>query len=124
MVHTAVDDAFRTECALTLAWYDALLELGRAPEGRLEPKALEGATLLPQYALSRLLDRLERAGFVRRLPHADDGRRQLVEITREGRAAREKAWPAYRTALLETIGARLTPEEQDALAALLAKLAA
>jgi len=32
-----------------LAWYDALLELSRAPEGRLRPTDLEKSMLLPQY---------------------------------------------------------------------------
>ncbi|MCC7348877.1 MAG: MarR family transcriptional regulator, partial [Variibacter sp.] len=43
-----------------LAWYDALLELSRAPEGRLRPLELEKAMLLPQYGMSRLVDRLVR----------------------------------------------------------------
>src|SRR5256885_12172319 len=43
-----------------LAWYDVLLELTRAPDGRLRPFELEKETLLLQYNLSRLLDRLEK----------------------------------------------------------------
>ena len=52
-----------------LAWYDVLLELVRAPQGRLRPFEIEKETLLAQYNLSRLLDRLEqrRAGHARAL---------------------------------------------------------
>src|ERR671920_1477835 len=64
-----------------LAWYDALLELGRAPEGRLRPFELERHMLLPQYSTSRLVDRLERAGLVERLGCPDDRRGQLILIT-------------------------------------------
>src|ERR1700730_2757167 len=41
-----------------LAWYEALLELSRAANGKLRPYDLEKAMLLPQYSTSPLLDRL------------------------------------------------------------------
>ena len=41
-----------------LSWYDALLELSRAPCGALRPVELEKQMLLPQYGLSRLIERL------------------------------------------------------------------
>ena len=69
-----------------LAWYDALLELHRArPEG-LRPGDLEKEMLLPQYNVSRLVDRLEAAGYVvrRRIPR--DGRGQVLQITEPGPA--------------------------------------
>src|SRR6478672_13325334 len=36
-----------------LAWYDALLELSRAPSGELRPVELERQMLIPQYSTSR-----------------------------------------------------------------------
>ena len=69
-----------------LSWYDVLLELGRAEDGRLRPLELERRTLLAQYNASRLIDRMEKAGLVERLPHPEDGRGQLVAITPEGQA--------------------------------------
>src|SRR6478752_7510203 len=47
-----------------LGWYDVLWELVRAPDGRLRPFEIEERTLLAQYNLSRLIDRLETAGLV------------------------------------------------------------
>ena len=51
-----------------LAWYDALLELSRAPTGEMRPVELERQMLIPQYSTSRLIDRLvavtRRAGSV------------------------------------------------------------
>src|SRR6266403_5245615 len=41
-----------------LAWYDALLELSRAPSGEMRPVELERQMLIPQYSTSRLIDRL------------------------------------------------------------------
>ena len=41
-----------------LAWYDALVELSRAPSGEMRPVELEKQMLIPQYSTSRLIDRL------------------------------------------------------------------
>src|ERR1700755_1624490 len=46
-----------------LAWYDALVELSRAPSGELRPVELEKQMLIPQYSTSRLIDRLVDEGL-------------------------------------------------------------
>src|SRR5258707_8677084 len=46
-----------------LAWYDALLELSRAPSGEMRPVELERQMLIPQYSTSRLIDRLVDEGL-------------------------------------------------------------
>ena len=107
-----------------LAWYDVLLELSRAPRGRLTPKDLEERTLFAQYNLSRLLDRLEREGLVIRVPFPGDGRRQRIEITGPGRFMRKAMWPLYAEAIERHVGQKLTSAEAATLAALLRKLAA
>src|SRR3977135_1456940 len=45
-----------------LAWYDALLELSRAPSGEMRPVELEKQMLKQQYSTSRLIDRLVGGG--------------------------------------------------------------
>jgi DNA-binding MarR family transcriptional regulator len=107
-----------------LAWYDVLLELSRAEDGRLRPLELERRTLLAQYNASRLIDRLEKARLVRREAHPEDGRGQLVVITAEGRAMQKRMWKVYGPAIAEQVGARLGRGEAEALAGLLAKLIA
>jgi DNA-binding MarR family transcriptional regulator len=105
-----------------LAWYDVLLALARSPEGRLAPRQIEERTLLAQYNLSRLLDRMETDGFVRRLPYPGDRRRQLVAITAEGEAMQARMWPVYGAGISRQVGERLTPAETEALAGLLRRL--
>jgi DNA-binding MarR family transcriptional regulator len=105
-----------------LAWYDVLLELSRAPKGRLTPKELEERTLLAQYNLSRLLDRLEREGLVQRIEYPGDRRRQRIEITGPGRFLRKAMWPVYGGAIARHFGTRLTETETDRLSDLLAKV--
>lgn len=105
-----------------LDWYDALLALGRAPEGRLTPRALEQRMVLAQYNCSRLVDRLEAEGLVRRIPFPGDRRRQLIEITDEGRGVRAGMWPRYAEAIERHLGTKLSGDDAARLAELLAPL--
>jgi DNA-binding MarR family transcriptional regulator len=118
-----VEGALKAAGLPPLAWYDVLLELDRAGEAGLRPFALERALLLPQYGLSRLLARLQDASLVERRTCPGDGRGQIVAATEAGRAMRRRMWPVYAAALQQAVGARLTPDEADQLAATLGKLA-
>src|SRR5215472_11241880 len=62
---TAVEQALSAAKLPPLAWYDVPLELERAG-GSLRPFELEREMLLAQYNLSRLIDRMEKAGYVER----------------------------------------------------------
>ena len=106
-----------------LAWYDVLVELSRAPRGRLTPKELEERTVMAQYNLSRLLDRLEREGLVQRIEYPGDRRRQRIEITGPGRFLRKAMWPVFAGAIERHLGSQLSDGESARLAELLAKLA-
>src|SRR5437868_14372233 len=75
-----------------LGWYDVLLELARAPRGRLRPFEIEKEILLAQHNLSQLLDRPEKEGLIARTPHEDDARGQWTETTEKGRALQARVW--------------------------------
>ncbi len=105
-----------------LTWYDALWELEKAGEAGLRPFELERALLFEQYNLSRLVDRLEKAGLVDRAPCPDDGRGQMLKISDAGRVLRARMWQTYSSAIDEAVGARLSNDEADRLATLLKKL--
>lgn len=105
-----------------LPWYDVLLHLKRQADGRSTPRDIENALLFEQYNLSRLLDRLEVEGLVRRIPHPSDRRRQLIEITEDGRQLQRRMWGTYGPAINRHIGDKLTEEEAASLAVLLLKL--
>ena len=105
-----------------LAWYDVLLELVRAPQGRLRPFEIEKETLLAQYNLSRLLDRLEREGLVTRAPCDDDGRGQWAVITDKGRATQARTWKVYAKSIQRHVGDRLDDKAAATLGELLGRL--
>lgn len=105
-----------------LAWYDALLEIERAGPDGLRPFELRKLLLLPQYGMSRLLDRMVKAGLIERQDCDDDGRGQIVRISDKGRSVRQAMWPVYAQVLSEEIGAKLTTDEATQLVRLLSKL--
>jgi DNA-binding MarR family transcriptional regulator len=62
--------------------FDVLDERGRVSAGE-----LAAATRLTTGAITAVIDRLERAGYARRVPDPNDRRRVLVEITEAARKA-------------------------------------
>src|SRR3954451_742616 len=115
----AIERDLKAADCLPLAWYDVLLELARAPEGRLRPFEIEKETLLAQYNLSRLLDRLEKEGLIRREPCEDDARGQWIVITERGRAAQARTWKVYSRSIQQHVGEKLDDRSAAALAGLL-----
>lgn len=107
-----------------LVWYDVLLELDRAPEGRLPQAQVQSRTLLAQYNLCRLADRLGDEGLIERRQCPMDGRSKQLVITDRGRALRSAMWPVYAAAIRTHVASRLTAEEASQLAQLLGKLIA
>ena len=107
-----------------LDWYHVLHEIDRSPQGMLRQAGVQDRTQLAQYNVCRLVDRLEREGLVERRQCTEDGRSNVLVITAKGRDLRRKMWPVYAAGIEEHFGARLTTEEAQQLAGLLAKLVA
>jgi DNA-binding MarR family transcriptional regulator len=79
-----------------LAWYDALWPLYRARGRKLRMGQLAAQVVtISRSGLTRLVDRLENAGLVRREPSPADRRGTVVAITREGSALLRRMWPVY-----------------------------
>jgi DNA-binding MarR family transcriptional regulator len=78
-----------------LSWYDVLAALRDAPEGRLRQVELAERVLLSNSGLSRLIDRIEAKGMVKRVQCPEDRRSLYVELTAEGEEMLERMWPTY-----------------------------
>ncbi len=118
-----VEMALKSADLPPLSWYDALLELHLASPDGLRPFQLQERMLLAQYNLSRLIDRLAKSGFVERLPSADDGRGQVLRITKSGRVMLERMWPTYRRAIGMHFADKLDSQDIRDFSRILAKLA-
>ena len=97
--HAAVVDRLGREleaaCGLPLTWYDVLVQLAAAPEGRLRMRDLARAVLLSRSGLTRLVDRMEASGMVCREAHPSDGRGAFAVLTPAGRTALRRAAPVH-----------------------------
>ena len=78
-----------------LSWYDLLWALYRRPERRLRVNELAREVVLSPTAMSRFVDRVEAAGYVRREPDPADRRALQVAITDDGIALLRRMWPVY-----------------------------
>ena len=96
---------------LPLDWYDALLALEDAPNRRLKMSDLADQVLLSKSGLTRLVDRLEAKGYIRREACNSDRRVAYAVITSEGLRMRETSWPTYRAAIHEHFAAHLSRDE-------------
>ena len=117
-----VESALKEADLPPLGWYDVLLELERAGDEGSRPYELQDKLLLPQYGLSRLLSRIEKAGYVERISSEEDGRGQLVLITPLGRSVRARMWSIYAPAIERAIGKKLSSAQAKSLSNLLEKL--
>ena len=117
-VETALSDAGLP----ALIWYDALLEIEKAGKGGLRPYTLKKRLLLPQYGTSRLLGRIEQAGYIRRVACDGDGRGHVVQITDTGIAVRKRMWPIYQQSVVDIFEGQISVDEADMLIALLGRI--
>jgi DNA-binding MarR family transcriptional regulator len=118
----SIEQALKSAGLPPLVWYDALLELERAGDEGLRPFELEREMLLAQYNLSRLIDRIEKAGYVERRACEDDGRGHIIAVTAAGKKIRRRMWAVYGPAIQSAVGSRLSPSQIDTLNALLGAL--
>jgi DNA-binding MarR family transcriptional regulator len=104
---------------LTAAQFDVLANLGMS-EG-ITQQELAGRLLVTKGNVCGLLDRMEAAGLVERRPDPTDRRANRLHLTRQGRAALRKAFPAHLGLVGQCMGA-LSSAEQSSLASLLARI--
>jgi DNA-binding MarR family transcriptional regulator len=99
----------------------AVIEGARQP---LEPGVIAERLIITSGSVTSLLDTLEKRGLVRRLPHPDDRRKLLVEITPEAEAIVDQLLPSLHARERDVMGAALSPDEQAELLSLLARVQA
>lgn len=103
-----------------LTWLDVLAQLYDAPGSGLRMQELEQRALFTRSGLTRLVDRIETAGLVRREPVPGDRRGVRVVLTPEGRRRHDEAFVEHLRLVEREFGGRLTPAEQQAVADALA----
>lgn len=100
----------------SLSWYDALYELYLAPDRHLRMSDLARSALLSRSGLTRLVDKLEKEGLIRRKACPTDGRVQHAELTAKGVETLRKIWPVYRAGIAKYFAAHISDAEARQLA--------
>lgn len=118
----SIEVSLKNEGLPKLSWYDALLEIEKADRTGIRPFELKARLLLPQYGMSRLLDRIATAELIVRTEVEGDGRGQVIRLTQKGRSIRKAMWPVYAGALKRSVEQQLSQAEVTELARLLKKL--
>lgn len=107
---------------LSLAEYDVLVQLSEAAEGRLRMTELAERVLLSRSGLTRLVDRMTRAGLVRREPCPDDARGTFTLMTDDGRAQLVAAAHSHLAGVDRHVVSRLSTDELVALRKMMDRL--
>ena len=111
-----------TEHGLTINDYEALLHLSHADEHGLKRVDLAERLMLTPSGVTRLLDGLERDGWVRKGACDTDLRVTYAVLTEEGRERLELAGRSHVAQVRDLFEDRLSPEELETLVELLGRL--
>ena len=110
----------------SLEWYDVLFTLKEASDHRLRLSELADKVLLSRSNLTRLVDRLETAGLLRRERCPSDRRGAFAVLTDAGLTMQQQMWTVYEKGIAEYFGSCLSTAEiqmmQQALTRMLAAL--
>jgi DNA-binding MarR family transcriptional regulator len=107
---------------LTMNDYEVLLRLAGAPERRLRRVDLAKSVLLTPSGITRLLEGLERAGYVERASCASDARVTYALLTDEGYEKLREASSTHVEGIRSHFAERFSSEELETLAGLLSRL--
>jgi DNA-binding MarR family transcriptional regulator len=107
---------------ITLSQYDVLLRLAEAPAGRLTMSDLADAVLYSTGGLTRLFERMRRAGLVLREPSQEDRRVIYAALTDAGAQRLQAASAVHLDGVRRHFGALLPDGEAGTVAAFLGRL--
>jgi DNA-binding MarR family transcriptional regulator len=107
---------------LTLSDSDVLVQLLHAEGNRLRRVDLARTVLLTASGITRLLDGLERAGWVEKQHCASDARVTYAALTQAGIEKIASARSSHHADIEELFGSRFSEEEKATLDELLARL--
>ncbi len=120
----AIDAELARAATIPLTWYDVLLELRGADDGRLQMQELGRRVVLSRTRVSRLVDEMTTPGLVGKTRDEADRRVVWASITDQGVAALRATAPLYLRGIEAHFSAYLTGAEKTVVAEALTKVAA
>ena len=111
----ALDARLEAAHGLALSSYEVLVHLSEAEAGRMRMHDLASSVMLSRSGLTRLVDRLERDGYLERCSCTHDARGAFAVLTTAGREKLEAARETYLVTVRELFLAHFSSEELDRL---------
>ena len=123
-----LDRELRAEVDIPDAWFEVLLRIGRTPGQAVPMTRLADMVLFSSGGFTKLADRMERAGLIRREPCPGDRRSSLATLTPEGRRVLDRALavhiPGLQRYLVDHLDARQRHQLEEILRTLRSELSA
>src|SRR6266699_3651358 len=116
-----LDAELERDAGIPMRWYDALVQLEETPDG-LRMNELAERILYSKSGFTRVVDRLEEAGLVRRVRPENDRRSILVVLTENGSDTMERARNHHRDGIERHFSQHLSGAEIKALTRALEKI--
>ena len=116
-VARALEADLLTNADLPLTWLDVMNRLNEHPDRRLRVHELAERSLFTRSGLTRLVDRIENAGYVEREHSRDDRRGVYVILTDAGAAKLESLWPDFTASIQHHFGRHLDRDDIRAIIA-------
>ncbi|MET0510728.1 MAG: MarR family transcriptional regulator [Thermoleophilaceae bacterium] len=120
----ALDAELMREHGLPLSSYEVLLFLADAPGGQMRMSELADGVLISRSGLTRLVDRIEREGLLRRERCEEDARGWFAAITDDGRELFQRARQTHLDGVRKLFLSRFSRDELRTLGALWERLEA
>src|SRR5262249_6410306 len=111
------------EIGLPMRWYDVLVQLEESPDG-IAMNELAEMILYSKSGFTRVVDRMEEAGLVRRVRPEHDRRSILVVLTPAGEQMKERARVYHRDGIERHFAQHLSGTDVKALTRALEKISA
>jgi DNA-binding MarR family transcriptional regulator len=118
-----LDTELERDAGIPLRWYDVLVHLEETPEG-LRMNELAERILYSKSGFTRVVDRMEEAGLVRRVRPENDRRSILVVLTDRGRDMIDRARRRHRAGIEQHFSRHLTDGDVKAITRALEKVTA
>jgi hypothetical protein len=121
-LHRVVGAELEEACGLPLGWYEVLVRIVRSPAGYLTMSEIANQTVYTSGGTTRLVDRIEEAGLIRRTNCPTDRRTTYVELTAHGALALGEATTVHLEHLDRHLTSHLSADERDLMIAVLTRL--
>lgn len=117
-----LDRRLQTDAGIALSWYEVLAQLSSAPQARMPMKRLAESVMLSKSGVTRLVDRMEKEGLVRRHACNHDGRVCFAALTRRGAAILQFARPVAAKGVDELFARYITEQEAEVMSGALSRV--